>query len=393
MVSPATHNNVEVEANSPNSSKSTSIPFPEAISSECRPKFDPTKGPNKSNATYHTMFTSADPAHCQSAGASTGNHPNDPETMNFEAMNGQFVGLRDFTDVDSVAAVNAANSDAYQDNENDEEILTKVNLLAGDINHSGPVQLQGIEESQSSYRNDRFEMHYPPLQPPSRPPSQSQSRPQSHRSNRGVSMIRPIIADGLHAKDVSESIVLRASQQMKVKKSNGGKSYANHDFIPHSALFAATEQRNSNGNLSTFRKFVQQAAEYEEKLGDYESKIALVESQKLQIVALQSSDKQSQAKIEALESEKEKLQKKIEKLTEIGTKYKDHFNQVAISQKWLLNHAQKLKDDKKAIMEVSTTYAKSESHFQKLRGMIKEAKNLRVPATQLEECEYSPEID
>jgi hypothetical protein len=376
---------VDVDTNSPNPNRVTKPPFQEALSSETPPHFNVVREPNQGSASCQPMSMAADLTPCQLPEPSMGNHHNYRGTTNYGAMDNQCQGQQSFKGLENVVDMSEANSDVIHDIEVYENFLTNVNLPQSVRRDDSSIRLQNIPEPQSDHRNYVSELCHRSLQPPYRPSSQPNSRPQSRRSNHGVSMARPIAADDLCAKGTSEYTILHASHQMKTKKSTGGKNHTNPAAKPHAVI--DSQKRDNNGTLSDFQKFFRQAADIEEKLLDYGSKIELVESQKLQIEKLQGSNQECKAQLKALESEKDKLQKKIDKYAELSSKYKDHINQVAVSQKWLLNQARKMKDDKKAIMEASTTFAKSEAHFQNLEAMIKEAKGFRVPAIQLEKCE------
>jgi hypothetical protein len=376
---------VDVDTNSPNLNRATKPPFPEDLSSESHPHLNVVRGPNQGSASCQPMSMAADLTPCQLPELSMGNHHNHRGTTNYEAMDNKCQGRQNFKGLENVVDMSETNTDVMHDIEVYEDFLTNVNLPQCVSRDDGSIRLRGIPEPQSDHRNYVSELCHRSLQPPYRPSSQPNSRPQSRRSNHGVSMARPIAADDLCAKGTSEYTVLHASHQMKIEKSKGEQNHTNHAAKPH--IVISSQKRDNNGTLSDFQKFFRQAADIEEKLLGYNSKIELVESQKEQIEKLQGSNQESKAQIKALESEKDKLQKKIEKYAELSSKYKDHINQVAVSQKWLLNQARKMKEDKKAILEASTTFAKSEAHFQNLEAMIKEAKEFRVPAVQLEKCE------
>lgn len=200
--------------------------------------------------------------------------------------------------------------------------------------------------------------------------SELQSRPPPRRSNLGNAISRPLSAKNLQPAGSIDCRTLQPVTSTRVNKSHSVvKQLGQQGPSQKSRLIPASEL------MLDYHKFVANGAQYIEILHDYERQGKLLETQKVEINLLKTSDQSTKQELMALQVEKLALDEKIKKLTDLSSKYKKHMNDVVKSQKFLKAQAVEFQ---KTAKEAVNTYKGTESLLQRIHVGIKEVKECRA---------------
>jgi hypothetical protein len=243
-------------------------------------------------------------------------------------------------------------------------------------------------------------------------PSNLASRSPSVLSNTARSVVRPLATDELVAQGVLEHPILHAKQPMKVQKSNSGPTHIGQRVKSNAEH--PNHRSNTTSVPSSIQTFRRNWVQIEEALEDYENQKSLIESQqeqlksqaaeltlrqkglesqqskiksqKAEIEQLELAAAKSNERIKCLEDEKAALTTKVRKFKEISAKYKAHMNEVVVAQKHLIAESSKMKGDSaKMREEVLKASTDRESHENRLRSLIVNAKSIRPSVEKMAE--------
>ena len=123
--------------------------------------------------------------------------------------------------------------------------------------------------------------------------------------------------------------------------------------------------------------------EVEDILSYVERQKEVIQFLQLDLERLEVASAENLEKIKALQMEKVALKTKIKKFEQLSVKYKDHMNEVVISQKHLFKESQRIhrvQDDIKIFQEA---YVTRDAHIARLESLLQEAREFRAPAEQL----------
>jgi hypothetical protein len=218
------------------------------------------------------------------------------------------------------------------------------------------------------------------IQPDSRP-SSSQSRPQSSRSHLVIQGTEIFPTQSSRLQQPFEHAILQFNNNTKVKKSKSGQSHKKEaqrctsSFIRQPRPLSKVAQAQQN--------LLKHNQEVEDILGECQSQKEIIELQQSELENLKSSSVESSKRIQSLEMEKETLKVKVKKFEQLTVKYKDHMNEVIVSQKKLLRDSQRIQKVETDIKISQEAYITREAHIKKLEHLLQEAKEFRAPAEKL----------
>jgi hypothetical protein len=201
--------------------------------------------------------------------------------------------------------------------------------------------------------------------------SEVESRPPSRRSNLGKAVSRPLSAGTLQSTGNFDSRVLHSGASVRVTKPlMRGKVSAPVLGPPPQIRIPRTAEM-----LSDYHKFIASGARYAEILQEYEFQKELLEAQKVEIDQLNNSNQSSKRELVTLQSHKTILDERVKKLTDLGSKYKRHMNDVVKTQKFLKLQAVEFQ---KTAKEAVDAYTANEVVLQSIRVGIKEVRSLQA---------------
>lgn len=237
------------------------------------------------------------------------------------------------------------------------------------------------------------------MQVESRPVS-SNSHPPSRRGSKSRSMNRPFPEE--------ESIHIKALKPMsshfnnpaKIQKSQAGPPQMDISLISDTTIASKSSPGSSpSRTLSGFQKFLKSGESFAADLERYEAQKVVIEANQAKLKNLENSNGESGTKIESLEVENQILTRKIKKLTGLCERYKTHMNDVVNSQKTLMQEAQKIRAETKAMgqesreisHELHQVWTTRVNQEQKLWDSLKDVK-LALVASVKQEKEDAKEI-
>jgi hypothetical protein len=224
--------------------------------------------------------------------------------------------------------------------------------------------------------------------PPSRAKSEAQFRPQSRRSDRAKPANRPL---SKHDLTPAVPVIPQSSHAAKVKKPSKSntknivadrpRSSEQESLVGLQSL-VQLHQQSTDGILESFR----------ERDNVIKSKQAEIQEQGVRITSQKAEIEQQAARIQALELQVQALRKKMEddkatlapkymKIMQQGQKYATHANEVVAAQKWLKDAAESIK---KRTDETLKAYAASEKMTRELQSALKNSREIRLMAQNLE---------
>jgi hypothetical protein len=167
----------------------------------------------------------------------------------------------------------------------------------------------------------------------------------------------------------------------KVKKSKSGQSHKTEvqkcttSFIRQPIPLSKVAQAQQN--------LLKHNQEVEDILIECQSQKGIIERQQSELDNLKSSSVEYSKRIQSLDMEKESLKMKVKKFEQLAVKYKDHMNEVIVSQKKLLRDSQRIQKVETDIKISQEAYITREAHIKKLEHLLQEAKEFRAPAEKL----------
>ena len=123
--------------------------------------------------------------------------------------------------------------------------------------------------------------------------------------------------------------------------------------------------------------------EVEDILNECQLQKEVIQLQQSELESFKASKSESCEKIQSLEADKGALKAKIKKLEQLSIKYKNHMNEVVISQKHLMRESQRIQKVQTDIKIFQASYDTQEVHIKKLESLLHEAKEFRAPAEKL----------
>lgn len=219
-----------------------------------------------------------------------------------------------------------------------------------------------------------------PVKPATRP-SSSQSQQQSHGSNSLMLLSNDVSDTFGHLQQASEPGLLQYNNDARVKKS---KIINNHRREIHRYSSPPTQHTRFLSKVAQAQQsLIQHNQEVEDILDDCQRQKEIIQSQQSELEKLKTLEVEKTGKIQALELEKKAQKAKIKKFEQLSSKYKDHMNEVVMSQKQLLRESQRIRKVETDAKVFQEAYITREAHIKKLECLLDEVKEFRAPAEKL----------
>jgi hypothetical protein len=209
--------------------------------------------------------------------------------------------------------------------------------------------------------------------------SSSESQPQT-----GSHLIIPSLENVSDACDplqpLSKPQFAQYSNNTSVKKP---KSRQGHKREAHRYSSPPAQQTLFCKVVQAQQNLIKHNQEIEHILNDCQHQKEVIQFQQSELDKFKASSIENSDYIRTLEKEKEDLKAKIKKFEQLSVKYKNHMNEVVMSQKHLLRESQRIQKVETDMKSFQEAYVSREAHIKKLECLLHEAKEFRAPAEKL----------
>ena len=221
-----------------------------------------------------------------------------------------------------------------------------------------------------------------PIRATSRP-SSSYTQPQSHHINATISAVKDVPDNRDQFQQTSEPPATKDHYNSKMKKSKPGY---NHNIVNITQGYGSPsiqQERHLSKVAQAQQSLVKHNQEIEDILNHAERQKEIIQFLQSELERLKASGVENIEKVQALEMEKVTLKAKIQKFERLSIKYKDHMNEVVISQKHLFKESQRMQSVQNDMKIFQEAYVTREAHIKKLQCLLREATEFRAPAEKL----------
>lgn len=210
-------------------------------------------------------------------------------------------------------------------------------------------------------------------------PSLSQPQKRSHGNNPLIPLSKDVLDTFDHIQKTSEPGSY--NNDARIRKS---KSLHNYKRDIHRYSSPPIQQPRLLSKVAQAQQtLIKHSQEVEDILDDCQRQKEVIQSQKSELERLKTFDVEKSEKIQALELEKKAQKAKIKKFEQLSGKYKDHMNEVVLSQKQLLRESQRIRKVETDLKSFQEAYITREAHIKKLECLLAEVKEFRRPAEKL----------
>ena len=158
----------------------------------------------------------------------------------------------------------------------------------------------------------------------------------------------------------------------------------NHTTEVHRYSSPPTQQSRLISKVAQAQEnLIRHNQEVEDILNDCQLQKEVIRLQQSELECFKASKIENSEKIQSLEADKGALKAKIKKLEQLSIKYKNHMNEVVISQKHLLRESQTIQKVQTDLKNFQVSYDTQEAHIKKLESLLEEAREFRAPAEKL----------
>lgn len=219
-----------------------------------------------------------------------------------------------------------------------------------------------------------------PTRPVSRQ-SSSHSQPQSNHTNGAISTVKDASDNCNHIQHTSQLPTTQSHLNPKMNVSETRHSYkrGSQRYSPHHLQ----EEQHFCKAVQAQEGLIKHNQEIEDILNHVDHQKEVIQFLQSELERLKASGVEKFEKVQALEREKVALKAKVKKFERLSVRYKDHMNEVVISQKHLFRESQRMQSVHADMKIFQEAYVTRETHIKKLECLLQEAKEFRAPAEKL----------